>query len=236
MNKRILITAAVALAGTLTASFAGEIDDIKAAAKKLTEGGNYSWSQTTEVPEGNGFRPGPTTGKMADGTVVIRSSFRDTESISVLKGEKGAMTNRDGDWQSLAEVENSEGFGRFRAARLRNFESPAAQAVAIAEGITEWKSENGVLSGELSKEAAKELMMFRRGRGGQNGGPEIFGAIGDAKFWIKDGVLQKYQFHVEGLMEFNGNDRDIDRTTIIEIKDVGSTKVEIPEGAKSKLS
>jgi hypothetical protein len=37
-------------------------------------------------------------------------------------------------------------------------------------------------------------------------------------------------------MTFNGNDVEIDRTTTTEIKDVGSTKVEIPDEAKKKLS
>ena len=37
-------------------------------------------------------------------------------------------------------------------------------------------------------------------------------------------------------MNFNGNDVDIDRTTTVEIKEVGSTKVDVPEEAKKKLS
>jgi hypothetical protein len=43
-------------------------------------------------------------------------------------------------------------------------------------------------------------------------GPEIIGAKGAVKFWVKD------------------------RTTTIEIKDIGSTKVEVPGGAKKKVS
>jgi hypothetical protein len=36
-------------------------------------------------------------------------------------------------------------------------------------------------------------------------------------------------------MTVNGEDRDVDRTTTIEIKDIGTTKVEVPAEAKSKL-
>src|SRR5206468_4731839 len=54
--------------------------------------------------------------------------------------------------------------------------------------------------------------------------------------WVKDGVLAKYEFKVQGTMSFNGNDVDIDRTTTVEIKDVGSTKVELPDEAKKKVS
>ena len=82
-------------------------------------------------------------------------------------------------------------------------------------------------------------MQFRGGRGGGAGGgegPTISDAKGSAKFWIKDGVLSKFEFKVSGKMEFNGNQMDQDRTTTVEIKDVGKTKVEVPEAAKAKLS
>jgi hypothetical protein len=72
------------------------------------------------------------------------------------------------------------------------------------------------------------------GRGGGTG-PEISGAKGSVKFWVKDGVLSKYQLNLKGSISFNGNDRDIDRTTTVEIKDIGSTKIELPDEAKKKL-
>jgi hypothetical protein len=37
-------------------------------------------------------------------------------------------------------------------------------------------------------------------------------------------------------MTFNDNDVKIDRTTTTEIKDVGTTKVTVPDAAKKKLS
>jgi len=61
-------------------------------------------------------------------------------------------------------------------------------------------------------------------------------AKGSVKFWIKDGALTKYEFNVKGTVEFNGNDVDIDRTTTVEIRDVGTTKVNVPEAATKKLS
>jgi hypothetical protein len=59
---------------------------------------------------------------------------------------------------------------------------------------------------------------------------------GSVKFWVKDGVLSKYEVKVKGKVEFNGNANDFERTTTTEIKDVGSTKVNVPAGAKSKVS
>jgi hypothetical protein len=74
----------------------------------------------------------------------------------------------------------------------------------------------------------------RRPGGGQ--APAISNAKGSVKFWIKDGVLTKYQFKLQGTMNRNGEDMDIGRTTTVEIKDVGATKVTVPEEAKNKMS
>jgi hypothetical protein len=57
-------------------------------------------------------------------------------------------------------------------------------------------------------------------------------ASGAVKFWLKDGLISKYEFKVKGTI--NGNARE--RTTTVEIKDVGTTKLEVPKGAKKKLS
>ena len=54
-------------------------------------------------------------------------------------------------------------------------------------------------------------------------------------FWVADGKLTKYAFHVSGSMDFGGNAMEMDRTTTVTIKDVGTTKVAVPDDAKKKL-
>jgi hypothetical protein len=75
-------------------------------------------------------------------------------------------------------------------------------------------------------------------RGGPGGGdgPDITGAKGTIKFWVKDGALTKYETDVQGSIDFNGNARDMHPVTTIEIKDVGTTKIEVPADAKKNLS
>jgi hypothetical protein len=73
------------------------------------------------------------------------------------------------------------------------------------------------------------------GFGPGGNGPDITGAKGSAKFWVKDGALTKIEYTVKGNMSFGGNDMAMDRTTTIEIKDVGTTKVTVPDEAKKKL-
>jgi hypothetical protein len=75
-------------------------------------------------------------------------------------------------------------------------------------------------------------MTFRRG----DGGPSVSNPKGSVKFWIEGGMLTKYQYKVSGLMNWNGNEMDIDRETTVVIQDVGTTRVDVPQGARSKLS
>jgi hypothetical protein len=236
MKKQLVIIALTALAGSLIAAESGAKEEVAKAAKKLGDSAGYSWKTTVVVPESAQFKPGPTEGKTEkDGFTHVKMSFGGNTTELVKKGEKVAFTNQDGDWQTPADAEGEQGPGRFMAGMARNYKAPAAQALDVAEATKEMKKEGDVYGGDLSEQGAKDLMRFRRGGGGNNG-PTINDAKGSAKFWVKDGVLTKYEYKVTGSMNFNGNDIDVDRTTTVEIKDVGNTKVEVPEGAKKKLS
>lgn len=238
MKKQIL---GLALATASLSLFAADAkEEITAAAKKLGDAANYTWKTTVVVPESAQFKPGPTDGKTEKGGFThIKSTFNDNEVQVVTKGEKTAFINRDGEWQVAGEGQGGGGGGR-GGGFLRNTRPPAVQAAEIAAGVKELKKEGDAYVGDLTEDAAKTLMRFRGGRGGGGGGggegPAISNAKGSVKFWVKDGVLTKYEFKVSGKMDFNGNEVDLDRTSTVEIKDVGTTKVEVPDAAKQKLS
>jgi hypothetical protein len=239
MKRKMLIAASISAllfaVGPLMARGATPKEDVEKAAKKLGEQSNYAWKTTVVVPEDARFRPGPTEGKTEkDGYTYLKLSLFDNTIEAVLKGDKGAVTNQDGDWQSFADLENAEGPGRFLGMMMRNTKTPAAQAAELAKFAKELKQDGDVYAGELTEEGAKSLLSF--GRRGGDDGPTISDAKASAKFWVKDGELTKYEFAAKATFNFNGNDFPVDRTTTVVIKDVGKTKVEIPEGAKKKLS
>jgi hypothetical protein len=223
------------LAGSLLAANAAPKDELTAAAKKLADKDNYAWKQTTENAGGGGFGGGTSEGKTEkDGYLWLSMTMRDNTIEAVKKGEKGAIKTQDG-WQSLSEATSGDpGPATFIARRVQNFKAPAAQVQDIVDKVKELKQDGDVYSGDLTEDGAKTQLMFG-GRGGGNG-PEISGAKGSVKFWVKDGVLSKYEIKVKGTVSFNGNDRDVDRTTTVDIKDIGSTKIQVPEGAQKKLS
>jgi hypothetical protein len=235
MNKHLLFGTMALLAGSLLQANAAPKDDLAAAAKQLAAKDNYSWKQKTENAGGGGFGGGAGEGKLEkDGYLWVSMTMRDNTIEAVKKGDKGAIKTQDG-WQSLSEATSGDpGPATFMARRLQNYKAPATQAEELAGQVKELKQDGDVYSGELTEEGAKSQLMFG-GRGGGNG-PEISGAKGSAKFWVKDGMLSKYEIKVQGKVSFNGNDRDIDRTTTVEIKDIGSTKVELPDDAKKKMS
>ena len=138
---------------------------------------------------------------------------------------------------------------------IRNYKAPAAQAAELISRGQDYKQDGDVVTAALSEDAAKNLLSMGGGRGGRRGGgngggggqggggqgggaqggggpPEVKDAKGDLKFWTKDGVITKYQSHVQGTVTMQGEDRQIDRTTTVEIKDVGTSKIEVPDEAK----
>jgi len=172
---------------------------------------------------------------------------------AITKGDKGAVKTRDG-WQSFAELSaqqasdnqgQGQGRGRGMTGRmLQNTPKPAAQAQELAAAAKELTKADDAFTGELTEKGVIDLLSSRsggrRGQGGQandgNAPPPPTNAKGTVKFWVKDGVLSKYEYHVEGTREFNGNEVKLDRTTTVEIKDIDSAKVEVPEEAKGKVS
>lgn len=234
MKKYLLFGVLTLLTGPLLAADASPKDDVTSAAKKLGDAANYTWHTTVAVPEDAQFKPGPTDGQTEKGgSTYVKLSFGDNTTEFVKKGEDAAVTDPDGNWQSLTNLENnSEGPGRFVVRMVRNFKAPDAQAVQLVAAAKELKKDGDVYSSDLTEDGAKGMMTF----GGRRGGPTITNPSGSVKFWLKDGVLTKYEFKVKGTMSFNGNDIDVDRDTTVEIKNVGSTKVAVPDEAKKKLS
>lgn len=226
MKRIIACNVLCLLASPLLAADSGPRDDVIAAAKKLAEKANYTWKTTVVVPESAQFKPGPTDGKTEkDGFTYVTMSFGDNLTEAAMKGDKALITNQDGDWQLASELEGGEGRGRFLGRMVRNLKAPAAQATELAGVTKELKKDGDVYSGDLTEEGAKAQFRF-----GNVSNPK-----GSVKFWLKDGVLSKYEFKVKGKVDFNGNEMDVDRATTTEVKDVGTTKVNVPEAAKKKL-
>lgn len=260
-------------------------DEVKAAAQKLADQANYSWTTKVETPprerqgnEGGNNREGrqggrgggrggfggggftPPSGKTEKGGfTVLTFTGRSNTTEVVVKAGKVALKNGD-EWSTSEELAEDGGDGggfnpaRMTARRAETTKLPSAEATELLGRVKGVKKDGDAFAGELTPEGLKEMYTFRgrgRGQGGQGGnnnaggerrGPDVSGLKGTAKFWLKDGVLAKYETHVTGKMPgFPGRDGapggeiDATRTSTVEIKDIGSTKVVVPAEAKKKL-
>ena len=259
MKSNHYLTAAMLLAFPLVSAQAGPKDDVAKAIKELE--GNYSWTLTMKRPErpdsaggnnSNRWGSGTSEGKTSDGIVYLKSTRGDRTMESLVKGDKAATKGDDG-WtmvEETASTSGADGSGtderrrRWRGRSLQNYKSPATQAEELVGKIAELKQDGDAYTGELTEEAAKEMVSFGGGRnrgGGDAAGadrperPQPTGAKATVKFWIKDGVLSKYETIVAGKIKFNEREMDLARTTTVEFKDVGKTKIEIPDSLKEKL-
>ncbi len=213
-------------------------EDVKNAAKKLAGSANYSWISTPKSEGGGGGnRPqaGPSEGKTEkDGYTMISSKRGDVTSEGVIKGAKAAVKTADG-WKSADDIQGGGG-GRPDPAStfargLKSFKSPAVTAEGLVDKVGELKKgEEGLYSGDLTEEGAKELLSA----GGRQGGnpPTVAEPKGTVKFWVKDGVLVKYELNVQGKVTMGQRETAVNRTTTVEIKDVGATKFEVSDDAK----
>jgi hypothetical protein len=218
---------------------AADKDDVTSAAQKLAAADNYSWTITTEGGQNNAA---PSHGKIQkDGLTWNERTMGDNTIEAYSKGGKGVVKTEDG-WEALdltaAPAPGGGGGNRnpagFMGRMLRNFKAPAAQAEDIAGKTKDIAKTDDVYAGDLTEEGAKSLMTM----GGRRGGaaPAISNAKGSVKFWIKDGVITKYVLKVSGTRTRNGEDTDFERTTTVEIKDIGTTKIAVPDEAKNKMS
>ena len=222
----------VALLCLAHGAVADEKKDVVSAAKKLAEKPNYSWRVTTKIDGGtSNWRPGPVDGKAEkNGYIHFTGSLGDNNYEVAIKGDKQAI-KRNETWESADELQGeNEWIGR----RLKAFKTPTTEAEDLASKVKELKkSDGGLYFGDLTETGIKE--MFARGR---RTATDPKNPKGWAKFWVKDGLLVKYEYNLQGTITVGDDPREIElnRTTTVEIKDVGSTKIPLPEEAKKKLS
>lgn len=236
MKKNLLFGALFLMAGSLLAADSSPKDDVTAAAKKLADT-SYTWKVTQDFGANSPFQPGPQEGKVDKDTTWLSTSFQDNTIIGVAKGKKVVVKTDEG-WKTAEEI--GEGNGGFdmnanMARRMQNFKAPSDEIQDLVSKTSELKKDGDVISGPLTKEAAESLLTFFGRRAGGGNRPAPKDAKGTLKIWLKDGALVKYETKVTGKIDRNGEEMDMERNNTTEIKDVGATKIDLPEDAKKKL-
>ena len=219
-------------ATSITALAAEPKADLAAAAAMLDSKSSYAWTSTTEI-EGGQFTPAPVNGKTEKGGYThISTKMRDNDVEVVMKGSKTAV-KMEGGWKSSEELaapaDGAPNFARF----FTTMRTAAGDVTNILAKARDVKSADGKFTAEFSPEGAAELAAMR---GRRQGAPAPKNASASAVFWVKDGVIAKYELKSKATITTqDGEDRTMSRTTVVEVKDIGTAKVEVPAEAKSKL-
>jgi hypothetical protein len=234
MKQQVIIS--IMVAGLFGVATADPAADLAGAAKKLASAKNYSWSSSSAFGDRDAR---VTSGKTGSGGYTLMTFPMRENSIDVLMRNGAAAFKGEDGWQiASADAEGDENRRlRFLAGMASRYEAPTKRVSELVEGLGDLAMEEGVYSGTLNEDAAKELMAFRgRGRrGDQQEPPPITGAAGSVKIYVSDGVVTKYELTLKGNMTFNDQERDISRTTTVEFSKVGSTSFEIAEEAAGLL-
>lgn len=232
------------------------------ALESLKKADNYSWTSETEI--GGSQRPvSPVMGKASgDGWAHITQTFGENTTEVVRKGKEGVVKTEDG-WKKEQDLPQPQprgqggqagqggrgrgAMGAMMGRRLLTQPILADQLQTLIASATDWKTTESVHSAQVPSEALQDMVMgnWRGGRGGGRGGnaaadgdrqrpaPEIKGRI---KVWVKEGQITRAEVHAETTMNLpNGDSRNMETTTRIDIKDIGKTTLSIPEAAKSAL-
>ena len=235
MNNALIIGLIGLLAQTLSAADSSPQDKISSATKQLGAKPNYSWTTITKEGDGSPGRVPPINGKADKGGLTYLSFELGGVAVEVyMNGQKGAAKALEG-WQSFDEIAKTNAFAAAVVRFLRSYKAPGVESAALSGKVKDVKEAEGVLSGELKEDATKEFLEFgARRREGQEP-PKIENPKGSVKFWIQSGALTKYEINVQGKVTAGDQENDVNRTTTIEIKDVGTTKLELSAEAKEKM-
>src|SRR5437870_4106973 len=153
MKNLLSIISLLALA--LSAAHADPKTEVTDSIKKLGEQSGYSWSSTpkTEGSE-SARRQGPIEGKTEKGGFTyLKGSAGEISYEVASRGEK-MVINYNGDWLTTADI----GDDNRAVQRLKTLRKPVQEAESLAGKVAEMKKESeGVFSGDLTAESAKEL-------------------------------------------------------------------------------
>jgi hypothetical protein len=231
IKKTTTFLIALLTAGPLFAADTNTTSQVGGALAKLKSATNYSWTAVTKIPN-LPFEPGPVQGRaQKGGYAMVTQQFNDNTLEAVFKGDKAAVKN-EGEWQNL---DDAEGMPAMMGGWLTASGTAADEAGKLLKNVPDLKAgDGGELDGDFTPEGATELLTYHP-RGGEPTHPK--NAKGSVKFWLKDGALTKFESHLTGKVAFgpDQDEQDFEITRTVEIKDVGTTKLEVPADALKKL-
>jgi hypothetical protein len=224
MKKTVLSCTLALVSGLSLADSTGR--DVTSAVQKLGDVNDYAWhSVFTDPADSQSVSADGQTAN--DGFIYVDASFGGSSSEFVTKGGMVVITDQAGAWQPLGMLDTHQEANRFSRSLVRNLKTPAAQAAELAAAVATYKKDGEAYYGDLTDNGANRLLSF--------GGNIATNSSGSVKFWITDGNLTHYEFKVKGTVSSGGADLAVSRDASVDIKNIGTTKVTMPNEARHLL-
>jgi len=200
------------------------------AMERLEQQPSYLWTSEDEVSEETRFNAGPTRGTtVRAGKTHVSISFGPRSTQVVIDGEKAAVTNRDGRWETVWLSDQGYSSAGFSASIARGIQTPVEEVKELVPALISLDEIGGELVGALPADVAKDRLATRRGA------DAVRDAKGTVRFSISEGLLSRVVVRVEGKLIDDDRVREVWRETTIELTDIGTAKLDLPSGATEAL-
>jgi hypothetical protein len=218
-----------------------DFNDFRNIGKALNPGGSYSWSEVTI--ESGRSSPTKIEGRAdVKGVTAVSIVLTNRTIEGYLLGNKAYVTCAQKNWKSEPLLGKGESPGALMTRLIRSATPPAEEIELLLNNGQKLKKNGDVISGDLPESTAKKLLENAEKRArkidlaDRNGGRKEAKAVrANVTLWTKDNVVTKYEVRLTGKIDIDGKETEVVRTRTIEIKDIGTTKVDVPEKARQKL-
>jgi hypothetical protein len=216
----------------------GRDEDLAAATKKASGMEAYGFKVDTKIDGkgGKGLTPLAVEGRyqkdQPTGLKALGSeAFRQSGVIVVKEGEAWKRLERKkGEKPAKGQVSLlALGSVRLPHEELAEFEKNFEKSEKAPEG------EGFVFSGPLTGEGAKALASAGDKAAGKARAALTY--TGSAKVWVnQEGAVTKYEISLKGKGTVKDKEVEVSMTRTVELSEIGTAKVEVPEGAKKALA
>jgi hypothetical protein len=213
----------------------GREGDLAAAAKKAAEMTSYAFKVDTKTDAGKGAKPVALEGRFEkDKPACFKAgaleAFRKGGVVVVKEGEAWKRVEKPakGERKKVDPAAQALGTVKLPHEELAEFEKLLDRTEKAADG------EQTVYSGPLTIPGARGLVST----GAKNEGKAKadFTYSGTAKVWVnKDGAVVKYEYTVTSKGTLKEKEVSTTVTRTVEISEIGTAKVEVPEAAAKEI-
>lgn len=214
------------------------VSDLPSAVRALFTAPNHRWVSVTRTTPGP-FPELRTEGATERGGWSMATRTGDGPDLHLVRHANSiVLQDRDGHWLSPAETrQRLTALGRSARGGLLGLGavSPAVLAASLAGKLRNLRVEDNAILGSVDGPDAATLLMPAGPRGAATPGLRFTSA--EVRFWINDGTLAKFELVARAQVTGpDGTARELETTAFTEFKDVGSSRVEVPDAARRALS